>query len=69
MACRSILYRILQLAEDEGAIPSNPLRRVPPPKRRVDPEEVLGQAKRRAYTPEEAVGCWPGARCSGGTTC
>jgi hypothetical protein len=54
MACRSILYRILQLAEDEGAIPANPLRRVPPPKRRADPGQVLGQAKRRAYTPEEA---------------
>jgi integrase len=54
MACRSILFRILQLAEDEGAITVNPLRRVPPPKRRADPEKVLGQAKRRAYTPEEA---------------
>jgi integrase len=27
---------------------------VPPPKRRADPDKVLGQAKRRAYTPEEA---------------
>ncbi len=54
MACRSILFRILQLAEDEGAITANPLRRVPPPKRQADPEKVLGQAKRRAYTPEEA---------------
>jgi integrase len=27
---------------------------VPPPKRRADPERILGQAKRRAYTPEEA---------------
>jgi integrase len=54
MACRSILFRILQLAEDEGAVTANPLRRVPPPKRRADPERVLGQAKRRAYTPEEA---------------
>jgi integrase len=54
MACRSILFRILQLAEDEDAITTNPLRRVPPPKRRADPEKVLGQTKRRAYTPEEA---------------
>jgi integrase len=62
MACRSILLRILQLAEDEGAITANPLRRVPPPKRQVDPERVLGQAKRRAYTPEEAgrlLACCP----------
>src|SRR5437762_2690906 len=54
MACRSILCRVLQLAEDEGAISANPLRRVPPPMRRADPDKVLGQAKRRAYTPEEA---------------
>jgi integrase len=54
LACRSILLRILQFAEDEGAIPSNPVRKVPPPKRRADPETVLGEAKRRAYTPEEA---------------
>jgi len=53
MACRSILFHILQLADDEGAITKNPLRRVPPPKRRIDPDKVLGQAKRRAYTPEE----------------
>jgi integrase len=54
LACRSILHRILQFAEDEGAIPSNPVRKVPPPKRRADPERLLGEAKRRAYTPEEA---------------
>jgi integrase len=54
LACRSILLRILQFAEDEGAITSNPVRKVPPPKRRADPETVLGEVKRRAYTPEEA---------------
>jgi integrase len=54
LACRSILHRILQFAEDEGAIPSNPVRKVPPPKRRADPEQLLGEATRRAYTPEEA---------------
>src|SRR6266487_6970481 len=54
MACRSILLRILQLAEDEGAIASNPLRKVPAPKRRADPEQLLGQTTRRALTPEEA---------------
>jgi integrase len=35
---------------------------VPPPKRRVDPEEVFGAAKRRALTPEEAgrlLACFP----------
>ncbi|HEX2289841.1 MAG TPA: hypothetical protein VHH53_06545 [Pseudonocardiaceae bacterium] len=41
LACRSVLHRILQFAEDEGAIASNPVRKVPPP-------------KRRAFTPEEA---------------
>jgi integrase len=54
LACRSIIHRILQFAEDEGAIASNPVRKVPPPKRRADPEELLGEAKRRAFTPEEA---------------
>jgi integrase len=54
MACRSILFRILQLAEDEGAIAANPVRKVPAPKRRVDPERVFADAKRRALTPEEA---------------
>jgi integrase len=54
MACRSILFRILQLAEDEGAIAANPVRRVPAPKRRVDPDRVFADAKRRALTPEEA---------------
>jgi len=44
----------LQFAEDEGAIPTNPIRKVPPPKQRADPEQVLGEVKRRAYTPEEA---------------
>jgi integrase len=54
MACRSILFRILQLAEDEGAIAANPVRKVPAPKRRVDPERLFADAKRRALTPEEA---------------
>ena len=54
MACRSILFRILQLAEDEGAIAANPIRRVAAPKRRVDPDQVFADAKRRALTPEEA---------------
>jgi len=54
MACRSILFRILQLAEDEGAIAANPVRKVPAPKRRVDPERVFADAERRALTPEEA---------------
>jgi integrase len=54
MACRSLLYRVLQHAEDEGAILANPVRKVPAPKRPVDPETVLGTAKRRVPTPEEA---------------
>jgi integrase len=54
MACRSILFRILQLAEDEGAIAVNPVRKVPAPKRRVDPDLVFADANRRALTPEEA---------------
>ena len=69
MACRSILFRILQLAEDEGAITANPLRRVPPPKRRADPERVLGQAKRGPIRRRKPVGCSPPVRCSGGIMC
>jgi integrase len=62
LACRSLLLRIFQFALDEGAIDANPVRRVPPPKRRADPEQVLGQPKRRALTPEEAgrlLACFP----------
>ncbi len=54
MAARSILYRILQAAEDERVIAANPVRKVPAPKPEVDPDEVFGQANRRALTPEEA---------------
>jgi integrase len=53
MACRSLLNRILQAAVDEQLIASNPVQRVRPPKRQVDPETVFGRTRRRAYTPEE----------------
>src|SRR4029450_8328814 len=52
--CRSLALRIFQFATDEGAIDANPVRKVAPPKRPVDPEEVFGEVKRRALTPEEA---------------
>ena len=52
--CRSLLLRIFQYAVDEGAIDTNPVRKVAVPRRRADPEKVLGQARRRALTPEEA---------------
>ena len=60
--CRSLALRIFQFAMDEGAIDTNPVRKVPPPKRRVDPEQVFGELKRRALTPEEAgrlLACFP----------
>jgi integrase len=60
--CRSLALRIFQFAMDEGAIDTNPVRKVPPPRRRVDPEQVFGEAKRRALTPEEAgrlLACFP----------
>jgi integrase len=60
--CRSLALRIFQFATDEGAIDANPIHKVPPPKRRVDPEEVFGAVKRRALTPEEAgrlLACFP----------
>jgi integrase len=53
MACRSLLYRILQAAEDDRRIEANPVRKVSAPKPPVDPVALLGRAKRRAYTPEE----------------
>jgi integrase len=60
--CRSLALRIFQFAMDEGAIDANPVRKVPPLKRRVDPEQVFGGVKRRALTPEEAgrlLACFP----------
>jgi integrase len=53
MACRSLLNRILQAAEDDRRIAANPARKVPAPKPPVDADSRLGRAKRRAYTPEE----------------
>jgi integrase len=54
MACRSLLFRILQFAEDESAIPANPMRKVPAPKPPVDPDVLLGTATPRVLTPHEA---------------
>jgi integrase len=63
MACRSLLNRILQAAHDDNRIPNNPVRKVPPPKRSVDPEKRFRRAKRRTFTPEEfgrfLAGCLP----------
>jgi integrase len=53
MACRSLLHRILQAAEDDRHIDANPVRKVPAPKPPVDPAALLGRAARRSYTPEE----------------
>jgi integrase len=53
MACRSILFRIMQAAEDDYLVPFNPVRKVKAPRRPVDPEAVFGRVRRRAYTPEE----------------
>jgi integrase len=57
-----LALRIFQFAMDEGAIDANPVRKVPPLKRRVDPEQIFGEVKRRALTPEEAgrlLACFP----------
>jgi integrase len=53
MACRSVLNRILQAAEDDRRIDANPVPKVPAPKPPVDPAVLLGRAKRRSYTPQE----------------
>jgi integrase len=53
LACRSVLNRILQAAEDDRRIDANPVRKVPAPKPPVDAATRLGRVKRRSYTPEE----------------
>ncbi len=53
MACRSLLYSILQAAEDDRRIERNPAAKVPAPKPKDDPDVLLGRGKRRAFTPEE----------------
>jgi integrase len=53
LACRSVLNRILQAAEDDRRIDTNPVRKVPAPKPPVDANARLGHAKRRTYSPEE----------------
>jgi integrase len=53
MACRSLLHRILQAAEDDRRIDANPVRKVPAPRPPVDADARLGRIKRRSYTPEE----------------
>jgi hypothetical protein len=53
MACRSLLNRILQGAEDERLIPANPVGKVPPPKRPVDPEVIFGRVQPRVLTPKQ----------------
>jgi integrase len=53
VACRSILFRVLKAAADEPIILSNPVEKVPAPKRPVDPAVVFGEVKPRTLTPEE----------------
>ena len=53
VACRSILFRILKAAADEPIILSNPVEKVPAPKRPVDPAMVFGEVKPRTLTPKE----------------
>jgi integrase len=53
MACRSLLNRILQAAEDDRRIDANPVRKVPAPRPPVDADARLGHVKRRSCTPEE----------------
>jgi hypothetical protein len=53
MACRSLLNRILQAAEDERLIPANPVGKVPPPKRPVDPEVIFGRVQPRVLMPKQ----------------
>jgi integrase len=62
LACRSLLNRILQAAEDDRRIDANPVPKVPAPKPPVDADARLGRVKRRSYTPEEFGRLLAGAR-------
>jgi integrase len=62
MACRSVLNRILQAAEDDRRIDANPVRKVQAPRPPVDADARLGRAKRRSYSPEEFGRLLAGAR-------
>jgi integrase len=62
LACRSLLNRILQAAEDDRRIDANPVRKVPAPRPPVDADARLGRVKRRSYTPEEFGRLLAGAR-------
>ena len=53
MACRSLLNRIMQAATDNRLIAFNPVSKVRPPKRPIDPEVIFGRVRRRTYSPEE----------------
>jgi integrase len=53
LACRSLLNRILQAAEDEGLLAANPVGKGPPPRRPVDPEVIFGRARPRVFTPKQ----------------
>jgi hypothetical protein len=53
MAYRSILNHILEAAKVNLRIPINPVRLVPVPSPRIDPDAILGHVRRRACTPEE----------------
>ncbi len=53
LACRSILNQIMEAAKKDRRIPINPVRLVEPPAAPVDPDVILGQEHRRAYTPAE----------------
>jgi integrase len=62
MACRSVLNRILQAAEDDRRIDANPVLKVPAPRPPVNADARLGHAKRRTYSPEEFGRLLAGAR-------
>ena len=66
--CRSLLLRIFQYAMDEGALETNPVRKVAVPTRRADPDKMFGQARRRAFPRRKPASCSPASPCSGGTT-
>ena len=60
--------RIFQFAVDEGAIDTNPVRKVPPPSAAPTPTGPATRPSAAPSPPRRPAGCWPVSRCSGGTT-
>src|SRR5215213_6395599 len=67
--CRSLALRIFQHAMDEGAIDTNPVRKVPRSSAGLIPSRSLVRASDAPSLLRRPGACWRVSRCSGGTMC